>query len=201
MTLANVVRRQKAAGNGPGGVPALVLVTDERRLPDPAAVLARLPAGAAVLFRHYGVAGREALARDLMRLARARRLVFLVAGADWRLAARVGAHGVHLPEAVARGLVEPGLRLWLRRGKRLTVACHDRPALARAARLGAEAALLSPVFPTASHPGAKALGALRFAQWAARSGVPVIALGGVTSVTAKALRGAAGLAAIGGLVR
>jgi thiamine-phosphate pyrophosphorylase len=134
-------------------------------------------------------------------MARRRRLVFLVAGGDWRLAAAVRANGVHLPEGIAAALVAPGLRLWLRRGRMLTVACHGRRGLARARALGADAALLSPVFHTASHPGAPGLGALRFAQWAARAGVPVVALGGVNARTAKALRHAAGVAAIGGLIR
>jgi thiamine-phosphate pyrophosphorylase len=196
MTLANLGRRQKRAG-----VPRLFLVTDERRLPDPAAAMGRLPAGAAVLFRHYGAPDRAVIAARLAAVARRRRLVLVVAGADWRLAARVGAAGVHLPDGVARGLVAPGLRLWLRHGKLMTVACHSPRGLARAAALRADAAVLSPVFATASHPGASTLGAMRFAQWALRAQLPVIALGGVTAQTAKALRYAAGLAAIGGLMR
>lgn len=181
-------------------MPALILVTDERRLPDPAPVLARLPAGAGVLLRHYDAADRPILARRLASQARARRLCLLVAGVDWRLAAAVGAVGVHLPEGAARRLADPGLRLWQRRGHVLSVACHEPRALAQAARIGADAALLSPVFPTASHPGAATLGATRFALWARRAGLPVLALGGVNRRTARGLRFAAGVAAIGGLV-
>lgn len=200
MTLANLARRKKR-GPMPAAlrVPSIVLVTDETRLPDPAAAMERLPPGTGVLLRHYGVPGRAALARRLAAVARRRRLILLVAGSDWRLAAKVGAAGVHLPEALARNAADPGLRLWQRRGHLLSVAAHDPAALARAARLGADAALLSPVFPTASHPGAVCLGALRFALWARRAALPVLALGGVNRVTARALRHAAGLAAIGGL--
>ncbi|HLO77912.1 MAG TPA: thiamine phosphate synthase [Magnetospirillum sp.] len=192
MTLANLARWKKG-----GRMPALTLVTDERRLPDPAAAMAALPPGSAVLFRHYRAADRAQVARRLAGLARQRRLVFLVAGADWRLAQAVGADGVHLPEGVARALVAPGLRLWCRRGKMLTVACHDRRALARAAALAADGALLSPVFPTASHPGAPVLGATRFALWAARAKLPVVALGGVGPGTLRCVRMAAGIAGIG----
>ncbi|MEY5032109.1 MAG: hypothetical protein RL354_1140, partial [Planctomycetota bacterium] len=47
-------------------------------------------------------------------------------------------------------------------------------------RARASAVLLSPVFPTRSHPGAAVLGALRFLLMAQRSPLPVIALGGMT---------------------
>lgn len=192
MTLANSVRWRKV-----GRVPALMLVTDEARLPDPAPVMERLRPGTAVLLRHYGAGGREALARRLAAIARRRRLALVVAGPDWRLAARVGAAGVHLPENLARTGCWAGLRLW-RRGRLLTVAAHGPAGLARAARLQADAALLSPVFPTASHPGAATIGATRFALWARRAGLPVMALGGVGLRTARRLRFAAGIAAIDG---
>ncbi|MGE5476415.1 MAG: thiamine phosphate synthase [Bacteroidales bacterium] len=181
-------------------MPALILVTDETRLADPLPALDRLPPGAGVLLRHYSCANRPGLARALARAARRRRVALLVGGGDWRLAAAVGADGVHLPETLARTLADPGLRLWLRRGHVLSVAAHSRAALARAAGLGADAALLSPVFPTASHPGAPTLGATRFALWARAARLPVVALGGVNGRTARALRCAAGCAAIGGLL-
>lgn len=195
MTLANKAGRQK-----PPRMPTRILVTDERRLPDPAAAINALPPGAGVLLRHYQTCDRAALARRLARIARNGRIVMLVAGGDWRLAARIGAAGIHLPEGAARTLADPGLRLWLRRGHLLSIACHSPRALSRAAALGADAALLSPVFPTRSHPGARCLGGLRFAQWARRAALPVIALGGINRRTARALRFAAGWAAIDGLM-
>jgi thiamine-phosphate pyrophosphorylase len=82
----------------------------------------------------------------------------------------------------------------------LTVACHDRAALARAKALGADAAFLSPVFPTASHPGARGLGGLRAALLARQAGLPVLALGGVSARRAAALtkQGFRGFAAVRG---
>ncbi|NFV78520.1 thiamine phosphate synthase [Magnetospirillum aberrantis] len=191
MTLTNLSRRKKP--------PCRLLVSDEIRLPDPTAAAARLSPGDGVLLRHYHAVDRAALARRLAIRARERRLVLLMAGGDWRLAALVGAHGVHLPQNMARGLCDPGLRLWLRRGHLLSVACHDRAALARARTLGADMATLSPVFPTRSHPGAPSLGITRFALWTAKAGLPVLALGGVNRRTARTLRFAAGWAAIDGL--
>jgi thiamine-phosphate pyrophosphorylase len=197
MTLAEAARRINSGSR----VPRLLLVSDEARLPDPLPAIARLPAGAGVLLRHYGAAGRRDLARQVARLARCRRLVLLVAG-DWRLAAAVGADGLHLPEGQARhGVLAPALG-WLRRGnKLLTVAAHSRAALGRARKLGAHGALLSPVFATASHPGAACIGPVRFGLWRRGACVPVVALGGVNGATARRLAGAgpAGVAGVGAL--
>ncbi|SDH61102.1 thiamine phosphate synthase [Roseospirillum parvum] len=177
----------------------LLAVTDSARSADPLPLAARLPAGTGLLLRHYDSPGRADLARALARVARRRRLVLLIA-ADWRLAARVGAQGVHLPEGLARhGRLAP-LRLARRRhGWLLTVAAHGRRALARAQALGADAALLGPALPTASHPGQPALGPLRLARLVRHSRMPVLALGGIDARTARRLDAAPliGLAAVG----
>jgi thiamine-phosphate pyrophosphorylase len=196
MTLADTARRLKAtAVPRPILVPTLILITDETRLPDPLPAIAALPRGAGVLLRHYGAAGRAELAVAAARLVRHRGLVLMVAG-DWRLAARLGAAGLHLPEGQARHGVLAPLLGWVRRRKLLlTVACHSPAALARAKRLGADAAILSPVFATRSHPGAVTIGALRFRRWARAAGLPVAALGGIDARTLRRLNGAAAAAA------
>jgi len=183
--------------------PPLILVTDERRLPDPLAAAARLPPGSGVLLRHYGDPDRLARAAALAALCRRRRLCLLVAG-DWRLAARLGAAGLHLPEGLARHGVLAGALGWRRRCHALlTVAAHSPRALGRAAELGADAALVSPIFPSRSHPGAPVVGPVRLGLWRRLARQPLIALGGVSAATARRLpRGAvAGLAAIDGLAR
>ena len=169
----------------------MLLLTDEVRLPDPLPAAARLPRGTGVILRHYGAPDRAALGVNLAALCRRRGLILLVAG-DWRLAAALRADGVHLPE-------RPQRRFRARRGWLLTAAAHSAPALVRARRFGAHAALLSPAFPTASHPDRTALGPVRFARLAGAAPLPVYALGGVTAARARRLRGAVGLAAIGAL--
>jgi len=158
-------RHRRARG---GGAP-LWLFTDARRLGDPRPVVARLPRGlCGVVLRDDAQAGRAGLARDLARLCRARRLWLSVAG-DWRLAAAVKA-GVHL-----RGGRRPAaMPRWLRA---CTSSAHGQAELRRARRLGA-LAFLSPVFATASHPGAPALGPVRWGL-AARGAGAVAALGGI----------------------
>ncbi len=182
------------------GLPVLILMTDPVRLPDPAAAIAQLPRGMAVIFRDYEAPDRAATADRLRRLCRQRRLVFLVAG-DWRLALAVRADGLHLPE----GRVRHGDAVW-RRARRpgflITQAAHGRRAIAAADRRGIDAVLLAPVFATASHADAKPLGPIRFARLVRLSPLPVYALGGMTPGTARRLRGIriAGIAAIGALI-
>lgn len=178
--------------------PPLFLMTDPAR-GDPAAAMGALPRGAAVIFRHYGAPDREALARALRHLARARGLLFLVAG-DPRLAARVGADGFHAPErlvhriAAARRLLPRGL---------VTAAAHGAPGVLAARRAGADAILVSPVFATASHPGARGLGPVRFAALARLADGRAVALGGMDVRALRRLRGggAVGYAAIAAFAR
>jgi len=172
-------------------------MTDERRGGDPLAAAARLPPGALVILRHDGAPGREALARALARLCRARRLRLSVAR-DASLALSLRA-GLHLAEGMAP---TAAFRLARRRGGRLlTIAAHGMAALARAHRLGADLALLSPLFPTVSHPGARPLGTLRFASLARCARLPVAALGGMMAgrVAAARAAGAAAVASVGAL--
>lgn len=177
-------------------LPPLILITDRHRQGDPMAAAARLPRGACVLLRDYDDPDRAVTAKRLARLCRRHGLVLLIAG-DRRLTRRVMATGLHLSEPAMR-------RKGSRRGRPhaiLTAAAHGAAALRRAARGGVDAALLSPVFPTASHPGGRALGAWRFARLAHDAKLPVYALGGVDRRSARRLiaSGACGIAAVGAL--
>ncbi len=179
-------------------LPALWYMTDEARVKDPAAVVASLPRGTAVILRHYGVAGRAALAHRLGALCRQRGLILLIAD-DWRLAAKVGADGVHLPEHRAQRGPSSGARLWRRQcGTLLTVTAHGANGLRTAERLGASAAVLSPVFATPSHPQRRVLGLTGAATLLRRVRIAVLALGGVRARTMNGL-GHAGFCGVAGI--
>lgn len=202
-TLSDKVRRLNLDGNprahGPKKLPPLILMTDSERLADPLPAATALPRGSAVILRHYGDSCREELARSLSLVCRRRGLLLLVAG-DAHLALRVGAAGLHLPE----GLSRRGFgfwRGWHRPDWIVTAAAHSPAALWRAFHNGADAALLSPVFETSSHPHARTLGPLLFATWSRLSPLPVYALGGVSATNADRLMcpGLAGFAAISAL--
>lgn len=131
----------------------------------------------------------------LRDLAGSRGLLFLVAG-DVELALAVEADGCHLPERQLADLARCRETFAFN-----TVAAHSGPALALAAHRGASAALLSPVFPTKSHPEAEALGVAGASALVSAAALPVYALGGINLQSAPALAGSAfaGLAAIEGL--
>ena len=105
-------------------------------------------------------------------------------------------HGLHLAGQALFGLSErPG-----RPEDLVGASCHGVDDLLRAARLGLDYALLSPVQPTASHPDAEPLGWRRFAELADAATLPVYALGGLTEADLEVARehGAQGVAAIRG---
>lgn len=177
--------------------PRFFLLTDHTRLPDPTDALTRLPRGAVVILRHPDPSELEVLARRTMAPAHRLGLKVLLA-ADVRLVQKLRADGVHLSAARAR---QGPLRIAKKRpGFLITAAAHGVAELKRAAHAGADVALVSPVFITASHPGAPTLGPIRFARLTRNTSIPVIALGGVTLQTARRLRlgPAHGLAAIDG---
>ncbi|MBV9931944.1 MAG: thiamine phosphate synthase [Alphaproteobacteria bacterium] len=158
-------------------LPRLWLMTDERQGEALWAALDRLPRGAGIVFRHYGLEERQrrALFERLRPEARRRGLVLVTAGRGLPRA-----DGVHN----RRG---PGLR---------TASAHNLREIRRAERRGAEILFLSPVFATRSHPGAGLLGPRRFARLARLTRLPVVALGGMDAARFDALRGAYGWAGI-----
>ena len=156
--------------------PAIWLISDARNDGVLEAALRRLPRGSGFIFRHYHLpeAERRARFRALARVARARGIVVVVAG-SMALARRWLADGAYgAAERLGRGA---GLRL---------VTVHSLAEMRRAR--AADALLLSPVFPTRSHSGAKVLGACRFRLMARRATAPVIALGGMDAARARSLR-------------
>ena len=159
-------------------LPDLWLLSDERNDAALDAALGRLPRGSGFVFRHYHLAPHARVARwfELRRVARARG--HLVVLADSSLTAREwGADGVYgAPRA-----------LYPTSGLLTLATAHDLADLGLANRLGADAVLLSPVFATRSHPGARVLGPARFRLLAAHAQMPVIALGGMTARAARRL--------------
>ncbi|MEO0032326.1 MAG: hypothetical protein RIS94_2084 [Pseudomonadota bacterium] len=158
-------------------VPNVILLSDARNDAVLERAIACLPRGSALVFRHYHLPlpERAHRLRELARACRARGVALVLAGDGY---------------GPAQGLV--------RRAPLRLATAHGLREIGDAARARADAVLLSPVFPTRSHPGAKGLGAVRFLLLARQSPVPVIALGGMTPARARALP-VHGWAAIDGL--
>ncbi len=100
----------------------------------------------------------------------------VLVNSDIGLALETGADGVHLQTAQFMSLDDSpvGDMFW-------AASCHNREELQQAARLGADFAVLSPVLPTLSHPGAPVLGWEGFAEASRDLPMPVYALGGMQS--------------------
>jgi thiamine-phosphate pyrophosphorylase len=174
--------------------PRLLFFTDPARTPDAAAIVARLPRGAGVVYRAFGAADALSAGKALRAVARRRHVVFMV-GADAGLAAALQADGLHLPERLAS---RRGDNARWRRRFLLTAAAHGLPALRRARMAGVEAIVLSPVFPSRSPSAGRAIGPLAFRTLCRAAKVPVYALGGLNLRSARRLQqsGAAGIAGV-----
>jgi 8-oxo-dGTP diphosphatase len=115
---------------------------------------------------------RRRFAAEVVRRAHAAGARVLI-NDDLPLARELAADGVHLSAGALRQTdVRPDLPL-------VAASCHDAGELAQAAALGCDFAVLAPVLPTATHPGAPALGWERFAQLVDTAPLPVFALGGL----------------------
>lgn len=171
-----------------------------RALPDLAVRAAAIAAAGPAVALH--ARDRAASGADLTRLATRfvalarppEASVFVNARPD--IAAATGAQGVQLG---ARDLAPADARRsfpagWVGR------SVHDMAEAEAAAAEGADYLLAGHVFETASHPGRPPAG-LAFVREAARLGLPVIAIGGITAARATQARdaGAWGVAAIGAL--
>jgi thiamine-phosphate pyrophosphorylase len=159
--------------------PDLWLLSDERNDAVLEQALRRLPRGSGFIYRHYHLPDAERVARwfQLLRVARARGHVAILA--DSSLTAREwGADGIYgAPRALC-----PASRHLL-----MLATAHELAEVGLANRLRADAVLLSPAFPTRSHPDAAALGPARFRLLASHARMPVIALGGMTPANARRL--------------
>lgn len=170
-------------------LPDIWLISDARNDAQLDRAIRNLPRGSGVIFRHYHLAEGDRRARfaEIAKLARGRgHGIFLSDTA--RQALRWGADGAYgPPERLANGPALPRL-----------VTAHSLSEIGNAGRARADAILLSPVFATRSHPGAKTLGPVRFHLLAKLANVPIIALGGMDRRRARAI-GAKKWAAIDGI--
>lgn len=152
-------------------LPLLWLLSDARNDARLERALGALPAGSGFVFRHYHLdpATRRQRFDTLATIARQHgHLVILARGTGW------GEDG-HYGSGRMTG---DGLKL---------MTAHNGDEIGAAAAAGADGIFLSPVFPTASHPGEATLGIMGFRVLAQQSPVPVIALGGMTYERAETL--------------
>lgn len=181
-----------AARHLPARLPPAFFLTDPERTPHPERIVAGLPAGWGVIYRHFGAPDREAVARRLLALCRKRKLLLLI-GADAELAAKIRADGVHWP-----GRMAGAARKWRGRFRFQTMSVHVGEIAFRAVLFPVSAVLISTVFPSRSASAGQAIGAARFRRMAAALPCPAYALGGINPDNGLSIANFAGLAAIDG---
>jgi thiamine-phosphate pyrophosphorylase len=193
--LARDARRLRSGRRLAKHWPALLFFTDPVRTPDPVDIISHLPRGSAVVYRAFGAPTAVEEGRRVARAARRRGLLFFV-GADSRLAAILGADGLHLPE---RESGRRGQNAGLSRRFRLTAAVHSEAAIRRARHAGIQALIVSTVFPSQSPSAGRPKGPRTLARLVRLARLPTYALGGVNTSTIRHLKstGAVGVAAIG----
>ena len=69
----------------------------------------------------------------------------------------------------------------------VTLSVHSAKGMISARQISVDAVLISPVFPTNSHPNAATLGPMRFASLVKDCPCPVYALGGMSETRLKRL--------------
>jgi len=183
--------------------PPLLVITDRRaaRRPLDAIAAAAFAGGCRWLsLREKDIAHDERVAvlRKLVVLGKEHGARVMV-HEDIAAAQAAGAAGVHLPA----GGSPMAARAALGDGALIGLSAHDYDDIVRAETEGADYVTLSPVFETASKPGyGPALGLDELADLAAKSVVPVLALGGIAAGNAAAClaAGAAGIAVMGAVM-
>lgn len=143
-----------------------------------------------------GADARAALARRAAKQAQALGIELLLNARgeeDLDLAAALGC-GAQLSRSLLMRIAGRPPLPWV------GASCHDADSLQRAESLGCDFALLSPVMPTRSHPGAPTLGWSGFSALRAFTALPVYALGGLgpADLAAARMAGAQGVAGIRG---
>ena len=169
--------------------PRLLLVTDG--LGDVARVRGLVDAAIAGGVRAVQLREPTWSARQLAAVASDLRPILRAVGGQLFVNDRVDVAAAGLCDGVQvghRSLPAAAARAALAGRARLGVSCHDPEQLAAAAAAGADFALLSPVWPTASKPGLAGLGTARAGAWTADAGLPVLWLGGVTVERVAAVR-------------
>ena len=165
------------------GLPQVVFITDNKRVPHFETVIASLPNNAAVIIRDYDHPDRYAYAHHIVELCKSCGVTSIVAG-DAQLARKVGADGLHLAEYQLSGR-----RIIRHNFSIITAAAKSQLSMRRAATLGVNMVLFSPIFKTQSHRGVSGLGIHVLSRTIMHAPLPVAALGGINDKTLNRLNG------------
>ena len=147
-------------------LPKVIMIFDDNFFDKKKFSKLKIPKESAFLLRSYKAKERKKIAKQLLKFCKMKKLKLLIAS-DIKLAEDIKAHGVHFPE--------------------YTTAVHSYQAIKKAEFFNVDAALLSPVFQSESHPNKKNLGINKFERIVKKTKLPIYALGGINIKNIKSL--------------
>ena len=170
-------------------LPRIIIVFNEKEFNKNFFLKLKIPNGAAILLRSYKIKGRKKIAKQLLKFCKIKKLKLLISE-DIKLARDINADGVHFPTyMVKKDIINWSLinKIKIKKNLIITTAIHNSKELENAQLFDFDAGLLSPVFPSKSHPNVKSLGIRKFSKLVDKSDLPIYALGGINAKNIKSL--------------
>ena len=170
-------------------LPRIIIVFNEKEFNKNFFLKLKIPNGAAILLRSYKIKGRKKIAKQLLKFFKIKKLKLLISE-DIKLARDINADGVHFPTyMVKKDIINWSLinKIKIKKNLIITTAIHNSKELENAQLFDFDAGLLSPVFPSKSHPNGKSLGIRKFSKLVDKSDLPIYALGGINAKNIKSL--------------
>tara|TARA_B100001123_G_C14992603_1_gene900191 strand:+ start:50 stop:685 length:636 start_codon:yes stop_codon:yes gene_type:complete len=171
-------------------LPKVIIIFDDSFFNKKKFLNLKIPRNSAFLLRSYKSKERKKIAKQLLKFCKIRRLKLLISS-DIKLADNINADGVHFPEYMVKKNNKINWKytnqLKLKKKWITTVAAHNINTIKLAKNFNIDAALLSPVFPSKSHPMGKILGVKKFTKIVKQANLPIYALGGINIKNVKSL--------------
>ena len=170
-------------------LPKVIIIFDDELFNKKKMLKLKIPKKSAFLLRSYQTKKRKKIAKQLLKFCKMKKIKLLI-GSDIKLAKDINAHGVHFPEY----MIKENKINWIgiknikyRKKWIITTAAHSIRSLKKVEGLDIDAALLSPVFISKSHPNNKCLGLNKFSKIVKKTKLPIYALGGINIKNVKSL--------------
>ena len=170
-------------------MPKIIIIFNDKIFNEKKFINLKIPMNSAFILRSYEIENRKKIAKDLLKFCKMKKLKLLI-GSDIKLAKNIDADGVHFPEYMVKNnkidwkLIE---KIKLKKNLLITTAAHNLESLKKAEFFDIDAALLSPIFKSKSHPGKKNLGIYNFKKIINETNIPIYALGGINIKNVKFL--------------
>ena len=171
-------------------LPKIIMIFDDEVFDKKKFLNLKIPKESAFLLRSYKAKERKKIAKQLLKFCKVKKLKLLIAS-DIKLAEEINANGVHFPEYMIKKRNKinwviikniKSKKNWI-----ITTAAHNLQTLKKVENFDIDAVLLSPVFPSKSHPNSKNLGINKFVKIIKKTKLPIYALGGINIKNVKSL--------------